>query len=280
MFPILTELEILGTGVPIQTYGVAMFLALITGLLVGRWSARRSGHDPDHLLLGFILLMPAILLGAKLIPLAFRGELWQALGGIGQNIAGAENRTSATAAWITYLLMPGGSTLGAALGGGLGLLLYVRRFRLPLGGVLDTLAPALALGLPIMRLGCLAAGCCFGAPSGVPWAIVYTNALAGADNGVPLGIAVHPTPVYEAIGALLLGVYLLRSRARQARSGVVFAQFVAGYGLLRLALTPLRGDAPALPGALAWAAVAAGGVAAVLWLRDRATEATPTDPPT
>jgi phosphatidylglycerol:prolipoprotein diacylglycerol transferase len=48
------------------------------------------------------------------------------------------------------------------LGGGIAALIYIRKINAPLGRVLDQIAPALPLAQAIGRLGCTAAGCCFG----------------------------------------------------------------------------------------------------------------------
>src|SRR4029077_19463105 len=67
--------------------------------------------------------------------------------------------------------------------GGLGLavlaaMIYIRKHHMPLGKVCDLAAPALALGQGIGRLGCFAAGCCFGGPGSGPWAGPLTDPRA------------------------------------------------------------------------------------------------------
>ena len=59
----------------------------------------------------------------------------------------------------------------------------------------------------IGRFGCLLAGCCYGRPSDVPWAITFTDPVAAANVGTPLGIPLHPTQLYDA-GAELLRNWL------------------------------------------------------------------------
>jgi phosphatidylglycerol:prolipoprotein diacylglycerol transferase len=107
---------------------------------------------------------------------------------------------------------------------------YIGRHRLPFWTTCDVFAPGIALGHVTGRLGCLAAGCCYGSPTDVPWAITFTNPLAAANVGTPLGIALHPTQVYEAGAELLILGFLLgterrgrpcactRSRASSSRS--------------------------------------------------------------
>src|SRR5512141_160462 len=57
-------------------------------------------------------------------------------------------------------------------------LLYLRRHHMPLWTTTDCFAPGIALGHVIGRMGCLLAGCCYGRPTDVPWAITFRNPLA------------------------------------------------------------------------------------------------------
>ena len=103
---------------------------------------------------------------------------------------------------------------------------------------------SLPLALAVARLGCLAAGCCQGLPTALPWAV------AGR----------HPTALYEIAGWLVLNGAVSRADARFATPLVL-----GGLGALRLLIEPLR-SAPALgapvvpPAAIAgaWVAIAAG----------------------
>jgi prolipoprotein diacylglyceryltransferase len=115
-----------------------------------------------------------------------------------------------------------------------------------LAAALRALVPALA----VARLGCLAAGCCWGTPTSLPWG------LTPAGGTLPC----HPTPLYEIAGLLLLGALLARLPERY-----VPAPFAVGFGALRLAIEPFRAapplGAPALPVAVlagAWIAVGLG----------------------
>ena len=75
---------------------------------------------------------------------------------------------------------------------------YIRRIGLPLWTTCDVFAPGIALGHVVGRLGCLFAGCCFGKPTIVPWAITFTDPFANANVGTPLNVPLHPTQLYEA----------------------------------------------------------------------------------
>ena len=47
---------------------------------------------------------------------------------------------------------------------------YINKHRMPFWTTCDVFAPAIALGHVTGRLGCMAAGCCYGRPTDVPWA--------------------------------------------------------------------------------------------------------------
>src|SRR5204863_10119370 len=66
------------------------------------------------------------------------------------------------------VLQSGGVFYGGLLGALPVAWWYIRKHKLPVLSTLDILAPPVALGQAIGRLGCFAAGCCFGAPSTAP----------------------------------------------------------------------------------------------------------------
>jgi phosphatidylglycerol:prolipoprotein diacylglycerol transferase len=107
----------------------------------------------------------------------------------------------------------------------------------------DLFAPGIALGHVLGRLGCLLAGCCYGRPTDAPWAITFTNPLASANVGTPLGIPLHPTQVYDA-GAELLILALLLATERRGRpfAGRTFWLYMLLYGLSRFVIEFYRGD--------------------------------------
>jgi phosphatidylglycerol:prolipoprotein diacylglycerol transferase len=62
---------------------------------------------------------------------------------------------------------------GGLIGSVLGLLLFVRKYRLPLLAVCDLVAPSMMLGLALGRIGCLLNGCCFGSTCHHTWAVTF-----------------------------------------------------------------------------------------------------------
>ena len=118
-----------------------------------------------------------------------------------------------------------------------------QRHGLPFWTTCDVFAPGIALGHVTGRLGCFAAGCCYGRPTNVPWAVIFTNPLAAANVGTPLGIPLHPTQLYEAGAELLILVVLLATERRgRPFPGRTFWLYMFLYAISRYIIEFYRGD--------------------------------------
>ncbi|MEA2273305.1 MAG: phosphatidylglycerol---prolipoprotein diacylglyceryl transferase [Solirubrobacteraceae bacterium] len=123
---------------------------------------------------------------------------------------------------------------GGAIGGTLAVLLWAQRRRFLSLTLLDVVAPALALGYAIGRIGCQVSGDGdYGKPSDLPWAMPYPHGT------VPTDIAVHPTPIYETLAMGLVAWLLWRMR-HTVRPGLVFAAYLVLSGLERLLVEFIR----------------------------------------
>lgn len=117
---------------------------------------------------------------------------------------------------------------GMSYFGGFGLAIataiyLIRTRRIPIWQLGDLAAPSLALGYGIARLGCFAAGCCYGAPTDLPWGVVFP----GHDH------AVHPTQLYATAMNLLIFAGLAWYEPRRRFQGQLFALFLIAHGLYR-----------------------------------------------
>jgi phosphatidylglycerol---prolipoprotein diacylglyceryl transferase len=115
---------------------------------------------------------------------------------------------------------------------------YIRHNKLPVLAVSDAFAPGVAIGHAIGRLGCFAAGCCWGKPTHLPWAVVFTH--TDATTGVPLNIPLHPTQLYEAFGEFAICLILIWQLQRPHRNGQVIGAWAVLYGLVRFGVEFLR----------------------------------------
>jgi phosphatidylglycerol---prolipoprotein diacylglyceryl transferase len=210
----------------VYSYGALIALGFALGLLYARSRAGRLGVDPARILdLGVILILSAIV-GAKLLLLV--QELPTVLRQPGQLIP---------------LLRAGGVFYGGLLAAcGVGIW-YLRHYRLPLWTTCDVFGPPIALGHVVGRLGCLAAGCCWGRPTMMPWGITFHDHFAASYVGTPLGIAVHPTQLYEAGAEALILLALVASERRgRGFPGRTFWLYLALYAVSRFVIEFFRGD--------------------------------------
>jgi phosphatidylglycerol:prolipoprotein diacylglycerol transferase len=211
----------------IPTYGVLVAIGFLVGLyLVGRLS-KQAGLDPDKMTnLGLWVVLAAII-GAKVFMVAADfGTYWQNPGRL----------------FSLNLLRAGGVFYGGLLGALVTAVWYCRKHGLPGLGTADIFAPALAVGHSIGRLGCFAAGCCWGKPTDLPWGVAFTDPAAYDLVGVPLNVHLHPTQLYEAGGTLAVGLLLLRLIGRPHRPGAVFAWYLVLYSSFRLGVEFLRAE--------------------------------------
>ena len=183
MHPILFEIG----GFPVYTYGLLLAAAYLLGLQFALVRARARGLDPNRVMDLGIWIIVSALVGAKLLLLIVDFD-----------------KFSRDPAELLNLLRSGGVFYGGLIAAVVVALWYLRRHRMPMWTVTDVFAPGIALGHVIGRLGCLFAGCCFGRPTDVPWAITFHNEFAARNVGTPLGIPLHPTQLYEAGAELLI----------------------------------------------------------------------------
>jgi phosphatidylglycerol:prolipoprotein diacylglycerol transferase len=222
MYPVLFEVG----GVPIYTYGLLLAAAYLLGLQFALVRGRRRGLDPNRVMDLGIWIIVSALVGAKLLLLVVEFDTF-----------------SRNPRELFSLVRSGGVFYGGLIAAVAVALWYLRRHRMPVWTVTDAFAPGIALGHVVGRLGCLFAGCCFGRPTSVPWAITFTNRYAAENVGTPLGVPLHPTQLYEAGAELLILVLLLATERRgRAFPGRTFWGYMLLYGVSRFVIEFYRGD--------------------------------------
>jgi phosphatidylglycerol:prolipoprotein diacylglycerol transferase len=210
----------------VYSYGVLLAAAYLLGLRLAMSRARSRGLDPTTMLDLGIYIIIAALVGAKLLLLVVEFDHYK------DNPA--ELLSLARSGGVFY----GGLILAVAVA-----FFQIWRKRLPFWQTCDVFAPGIALGQTIGRLGCFAAGCCYGRPTSVPWAVTFTNPQALANVGTPLGVPMHPTQLYES-GADLLILLVLLATEKKGRPfpGRTFWLYMLFYGVSRFIVEFYRGD--------------------------------------
>jgi phosphatidylglycerol---prolipoprotein diacylglyceryl transferase len=221
MFP---ELFRIGSF-PVNTYGVLLAAAFLAGLFVAAWLGARDGLRRERVFdLGLWMLLAA-LVGSKLLLMVVEPEY----------------RQEPLRLLSLDFLRSGGVFYGGFLGGLAAAFFLMRRYRMPFWKTSDAFAPALVLGQSIGRLGCFAAGCCWGKECALPWGVEFTQAGHEA-TGVPVGVHLHPTQLYESAAALLIFAFLAWLHRRKRFDGQVLLAYAALYGATRFVIEFFRDD--------------------------------------
>ena len=210
----------------VYTYGVLLATAYLTGLQLALVRARQRGLDPVRMLDLGVYIIIAALVGAKLLLLMTEFDSY---------------RSNPAELWS--LMRAGGVFYGGLIAAVLVAFWYITRHGLPLWTTCDLFAPGIALGHVIGRMGCFMAGCCYGRPTTLPWGITFTDLFAATNVGTPLGVALHPTELYEA-GAELIVLVLLLTTERKGRPfpGRTFWGYLLLYAISRFIIEFYRGD--------------------------------------
>ena len=191
--------------VHIRTYGLMLALAFLVGTWLGMREAKRLGLDEDRLVNVILIVLIASVLGARALYVLEHIQEFRREWG------------SVIALWQGGLTLYGGVIAGTIAG-----LLAAQRLGLPMWTVADALAPSLALGTGIGRVGCFLNGCCYGRPTTLPWGVHFPpDSFAGLEF------------------ALLWGL-----RRRLTVPGVLFWTFIVLFGLVRIPLDMTRAYEP------------------------------------
>ena len=209
------------------TYGALLVLAILGAICTVLRLGRREGLDSGQLLDFSTWLLLVALMGAKvLMVISDWGYYRQYPGEI----------------FSRNTFLAGGVFYGGFIAAVLFAAWYIRLHHLPFWKVVDVYAPAIAVGQGVGRLGCFAAGCDYGKPTASTWSVIFRNALSHEVSGVPLGIPLYPTQIYESLATFLIFALLLWRYSRKSRDGEIFVLYLALYAVARFFLEFLRGD--------------------------------------
>jgi phosphatidylglycerol:prolipoprotein diacylglycerol transferase len=216
--------------IEITGFGITMMLVFLVAAWVVDRGLKRHGYASDYsgdLVLGAVV---GGILGAKLWYAALHGP-------------------------ATLISREGLVYYGGFLGGSLGVMVMGWRRRVPVRWTMHLMAPALAAGYAIGRVGCFVVGDDYGSPTGLPWAVAFPQgsppSMAGimaSEFGIspPTGatpdtvLAVHPTQLYEVVVMLAVFALLWAWRTRSKGTGWLFGAYLVFAGIERFAVEFLR----------------------------------------
>ena len=221
MYPILFRIG----SFPVNTYGVFLALAFLCAIFVTVRLAARDGLPKEKIYDLCLWLLLSSLVGSKLLMLFTEPEY----------------RANPKLLFSLDFLRSGGVFYGGLIGALLAGFFLMRRWRLPWWKTADACAPGIALGNFFGRQGCFSAGCCWGKPTTLPWGVQFTE--AGHEiTGVPTGIHLHPTQLYESFTMLIVFFFLLWLHKKKKFSGQVILAYAVIYATVRFLIEFVRDD--------------------------------------
>ncbi len=144
---------------------------------------------------------------------------------------------------------------GGFAGGSLAVYLNGLRLRVPTRLTAELVAPALAVGYALGRVGCFMVQDDYGVPTSLPWGLRFPEGQPASTAvnlermfGVPIPagaeatevLAVHPTQLYEAAAMLLVFWVLWRLVHHRHAMGWLFSLYLALAGVERFLIELLR----------------------------------------
>ncbi len=211
----------------IYTYGVLVATGFMAALWYSYRRAPRVGLDPNEV---WNLIIYGVLVALAV------SKIWL--------IFGSWDYYSANPREIFSMatFQAAGVFYGGMLGAILWLVLYTHFRKISFLAVLDLIAAPVALGHAIGRLGCFAAGCCYGKPTELSWGVTFTNPIASKISGTPLDVSLHPTQLYESAAEFLNFGLLLWLGAKPRLRGQIAGAYFFLYGMERGTIEFFRGD--------------------------------------
>lgn len=241
-------LVIPGTGIKLFGYGLMLCFAFLGSIMLAARRARRERLDPEMVYDFAFWVFLGGLIGARVFYVV---QYWG---------------TQITSPLDVFRIWKGGIVLyGSIMGGSAAFFGYWALRRFPLRPMLDVIAPSLALGIALGRLGCFLNGCCYGDRCDLPWAVSFPGPRVGVPGAPSLllngsspwsdqvreglieptrawSLPVHPTQLYSTLDGLILVLLLSAYYPLRRRDGEVMALLMVSYPVTRFFIEWLRND--------------------------------------
>jgi len=209
MHPVLIDLGVL----KIYSYGFMLALSFLAGIVLAAKRSGRRGISTEIIYdLSIILVLGAIFGSRGLYIITHRDNFNSLLDLI--------------AIWQGGATYYGGLLLAMA-----GAVVFLRKKKVSFFRMTDIMAPSVAAGVFITRIGCFLSGCCFGNPTSCPTGVVFPP-------GSPAGhyhadLAIHPTQIYSSLYGLVIFLILILLDRKKHFDGFLFSWLCILYGIAR-----------------------------------------------
>ncbi len=185
-------------------------MSFLLGIYLGAWRAKRVGIKPQLMLDLSVFIILAAVIGSRLLYVLFHFDEYS-------------SPLQVFALWEGGATFYGGLVLAIIVS-----VAFARRKNLPFLQIADIMAPSIALGMALTRVGCFLSGCCFGTPTDAPWGVVFPDSCpagyAASNAALSLGVDVihlHPTQLYSSLyGVVIVAILLLGERGIKKRGAL------------------------------------------------------------
>lgn len=207
-------------GLKIYSYGFMIGIGIICAVLLFLKRGTKRGYNEDKLFNATILTVILGILGGKLLYVITEWKL------VIQDPS------------IIFRDFGNGFVIyGAILGGALGIVLYSLKYKWNVLELGDLIIPGVALAQGFGRIGCLLAGCCYGAETSCSIGIVFPKGSLA-----PAGVPLYPTQIFSSIFDFALALFLLWYGNKNEEKGKTLSMYMIIYSIGRFFVEFLRND--------------------------------------
>jgi len=210
-------------NISIHTYGVLIAIGFIVSLKISQIFAVKEGINKELIYDFAVFVLIFAIIGARIFYIFEYHSFY------------FKHPFEIFKIWKGGLVFYGGLIFGI-----IAVIINVKRYKLNLWKIGDIFLVALPLGQFFGRLGCLSAGCCYGKPCNLPWAIKFTNEEALA----PKNIYLHPTEIYHALANLTIFfiLFFYYKKGNKKFDGEIALLYGMLYSIGRFIIEFYRGD--------------------------------------
>ena len=213
----LSEVAIKIFGLGIKWYAIIIVFCIIMALIWCKFRSEKYNIDFDEILSLFIILIPTVIICAR---------LYYVLCNLNYYLSNP----------IQIINIRGGglAIYGGIIGGIIACCIFCKKKNINILNLLDCIAPILALSQGIGRWGNFINVEAYGTETNLPWK------MGIIEDGVEK--FVHPTFLYESLGTIIIFVILAVLQDKRKFEGQIAYMYLALYSLLRFFIEGIRAD--------------------------------------
>lgn len=218
----------------VRWYGLLIASAVLIGVTLSQYLAKRRGVNPELLADLAIWLVIGAIPCARLYYVVFQ---WQ--------------QYAQYPWWYVFAIWQGGIAIhGAIIGGTIATLLFARSRKISFWQLSDLVAPSLILGQAIGRWGNFFNGEAYGRATDLPWKLAIFDEIRNRQGEVVEIFRgyFHPTFLYESLWNIGVFILLLSlffwglKNSNRLKTGTITAVYLIAYSLGRVWIEWLRTD--------------------------------------